>query len=47
MLRQDIDRTYQLLKGNKAKRIIGCLRAHGVHAMITFRFGQWLLKQNM
>jgi len=44
---QDINRTYKLLKGNKAKRIIGCLRAPGVHAMITFRFGQWLNTQNI
>lgn len=47
MLLLDIKRTYALLSGNKLKRIIGCLRAPGVHAVVTLRFGQWLLKQNI
>jgi serine O-acetyltransferase len=43
----DIKRTYTLLSGNKLKRIIGCYRAPGVHAVITLRFGQWLLTKNL
>jgi serine O-acetyltransferase len=46
MLKQDILRTYNLLSGNKIKKLIGCYRSPGVHAVITLRFGQWLLKQN-
>ena len=34
-------------KGNKIKKIIGCYRTPGVHATITFRFGQWLQRQNI
>ncbi|MDD2367668.1 MAG: serine acetyltransferase [Sulfuricurvum sp.] len=47
MLSKDIGRTYNMLSGNKIKRIIGCFRAPGVHAVITLRFGQWLLAQNI
>jgi len=47
MLKQDIRRTWNLLHGNKLKKIIGCYRAPGVHAVITLRFGQWIKKQNI
>lgn len=47
MLKKDILRTYNMLSGNKLSKIIGCSRSPGVHAMITFRFGQWLLHQNI
>ena len=45
MLKQDILRTYNLIHGNKLKKIIGCYRSPGVHAVITFRFGQWLRRR--
>jgi serine O-acetyltransferase len=47
MLKQDIQRTYNILSGNKLSKFIGCFRSPGVHAMVTFRFGQWLLNQNI
>ncbi len=47
MLKQDIQRYYSLTKGSKFQRILACYRAQGVHAIITYRFGQWLLKQNI
>ncbi len=47
MLKKDILRTYNFIPGNKIKKIIGCYRSPGVHAVTTLRFGQWLSKQNM
>ena len=44
-LKEDIQRTYDLTSGNVIKRIIGCYRAPGVHAMVVHRFGQWLTPQ--
>jgi serine O-acetyltransferase len=45
MLKDDILRTYSLIPGSKLKRAVGCYRAPGVHAVVTLRFGQWLLRQ--
>ena len=45
MLRKDIQKTYDLVPGGRLRKIIGCYRSPGVHAVITFRFGQWLLSQ--
>lgn len=47
MLKEDILRTFILIKGSKLKKIIGCYRSPGVHAVAVLRFGQWLLKQNL
>ena len=47
MLKKDILRTYNLLSGSKITKIINCYRTPGVHAVITLRFGQWLLRQNL
>ena len=47
MLKQDLHRYYSLTDGNKFKRVLACYRLQGVHAVITLRFGQWLLKQNI
>lgn len=47
MLLADIKRTYNMQKGNKFIRIIGCMRSPGVHAVIALRFGQWVQKQNI
>ena len=47
MLKSDILRTYNMSKGNKYKRYIGCFREIGVQAVIIFRFGQWITKSNM
>ena len=46
MLREDIRRTYALIPGSKLRRTLGCYRSPGVHAVVTLRFGQWLLKQS-
>jgi len=45
MIKQDILRTYSLMEGNRATKVIACLLAPGVQAVIVFRFGQWLLRQ--
>ncbi len=47
MLRKDILRTYNLMQGSKAKKIISCYRSKGVHAVVILRFGQWLNKRNI
>ena len=47
MLKLDVLRTYNLIKGNNLKKIIGCYRSPGVRAVIVFRFGQWLKNQNI
>ena len=47
ILKEDILRTYRLSSGSKLKRIIGCYRSPGVHAIINVRFGQWIKKQNV
>lgn len=43
MLKQDIQRTYAFVQGGPFKRILMCYRSPGVHAVIVFRFGHWLL----
>lgn len=47
MLKEDLNRTYELVQGGKIKKIIGCYRVPGCHAIVTYRFGQWLAKQNL
>jgi len=47
MVKKDILRTYDLEKGTKFRRIIGCYRSPGVHAIVIFRFGQWLKQKNI
>lgn len=47
MLKNDILRTYDLLTGNKIRKIVGCYRSPGVRAVVNLRFGQWLLRQNI
>lgn len=41
-LKSDINQTYRFYPGSRMRRIISCLRTPGVHAVIVFRFGQWL-----
>ncbi len=36
-----------MTKGNRLYRLWTCYRIPGIHAIITFRFGQWLLRQNL
>lgn len=38
----DVRRTYDLLQGSRLRRIVNCARTPGVHAVIVYRFGQWL-----
>lgn len=47
MIKQDILRTYNTIDGNKYRKIIGCFRSPGVHAIATFRFGKWLKGKNL
>jgi serine O-acetyltransferase len=41
-LKADIARTYGHLAGSRLRRILGCCRTPGVHAVTVYRFGQWL-----
>ncbi len=47
ILKEDILRTYTYISGNKLKKIIGCYRSPGVHAITNVRFGQWLNNKNI
>lgn len=40
---QDLSRTYLTVDGGRLRRIIGCIRSPGIHAMAVFRFGHGLL----
>ena len=44
-MRDDIQRTYELAQGGRVRRVVECLRAPGVQAVVVFRFGQWLQMQ--
>jgi serine O-acetyltransferase len=41
-LRADVRRTYDLLEGGRARRMVNCARSPGVQAVAVYRFGQWL-----
>src|SRR5688572_10496350 len=45
-LKADIARTYGYMSGGRLKRILTCARSPGVHAVIVYRWGQWLKAQN-
>ena len=47
MIKADLKRTYDLVHGGKIKKIIGCYRTPGCHAMVIFRFGQWVQNKNI
>jgi serine O-acetyltransferase len=44
---EDLLRTYRLIPGSRLRKIVGCYRTPGVHAVVTLRFGQWLLHQGL
>ena len=46
MLKKDLHRAYKFTSGSRLRRVVACYRSPGVHAVIVFRFGQWLLKRN-
>ena len=41
-LKADIHRTYELQSGSKVKRWLYTLKAPGVHAVMVYRYGQWV-----
>jgi len=43
MIRQDLLRAYNLAGGSRLSRIVELYRSPGVHAVVIFRFGHWLL----
>jgi serine O-acetyltransferase len=47
MLSADLRRTITLLTGNRTAlgKIVDCYRSPGVHAVIAYRFGHWLLSR--
>jgi serine O-acetyltransferase len=47
ILKADILRTYNLVSGNKLKKVIACYRSPGVHTVVNIRFGQWIQKKNI
>ena len=44
-LGKDLRRSYAQTSGSRLKRLVELYRSPGVHATITFRFGQWLRDQ--
>jgi serine O-acetyltransferase len=46
-LSEDLLRTYELTSGSVIRRIIRCYRSPGLHAIVIYRFGQWLKKKNL
>lgn len=42
LFKQDLRRVHQLISGNLIKKIVGCYRSPGLHAVATYRFGHWL-----
>ncbi|SEH98972.1 serine O-acetyltransferase [Rheinheimera pacifica] len=47
MLKDDLLRTYELVDGGRLKKVLGCYRTPGCHAVVTYRFGQWLSQKNI
>lgn len=47
MLREDLYRAYSYTTGGKFNRVIECLRTPGVHAIVVYRFGRWLLNKSL
>jgi serine O-acetyltransferase len=47
MLKADLLRTYGMVSGNRLQRVIACYRTPGVHAVIVFRFGGWILRRTL
>lgn len=45
--RVDARRTYDYLQGSKLRRLLNCLRAPGVQAVLVLRLGQWLKTQSI
>jgi len=45
ILREDLARVYSLAEGGPIARSFECFRQPGTHAVVVFRYGQWLLKQ--
>jgi serine O-acetyltransferase len=41
-LARDLRRSYSLTAGSRLRRLIELYRSPGIHAVITFRFGQWI-----
>lgn len=46
-LAKDFSRTCVLVQGGRIKKILGCFRTPGVHAVTIYRFGYWLRNKNM
>jgi serine O-acetyltransferase len=46
MLRADIRRTYDYLRGSRWRRIAGCIASPGVQSVVVYRFGQWARLQS-
>ncbi len=44
-LKKDILRTYNMGNYSKKRRILNCLIAPGVRAMVVYRFGKWIDKK--
>ncbi|WP_201353792.1 serine O-acetyltransferase [Hydrogenimonas urashimensis] len=46
-IKYDFKRYYTLTHGHKIKRYINCFRQPGLHAILIFRFGNWIYKNNI
>ncbi|MEW6511412.1 MAG: serine acetyltransferase [Bacteroidota bacterium] len=47
MVKSDFMRRYNLSQGGVLRKLLTCYRSPGLHAVIIFRFGHWLLHQSL
>jgi serine O-acetyltransferase len=45
MVKQDILRVYSMAHGSRLRKWLTCYRTPGLHAVVLYRFGSWLLRQ--
>ncbi len=47
MIKRDLQKAFSLASGSTLSRITELYRSPGVHAVIVFRYGHWLLSQSL
>jgi len=47
MIKKDLLRNWDLARGNKLQKMISVYRSPGAHAVVVYRFGNWLKRRNI
>ncbi len=47
MVKQDFLRVYDMSNGTLLRRLLTCYRTPGLHGVVIYRFGHWLLRQSL